>query len=120
MVWCVRSILAWSVGQRLRMKQTSMPKARSKPMQAGRKRRRRGVIVKDCSVIEGDAPWQTYGQEGASEHELIGFQRGISRIETGIALDLETTHHINNGDQTDFPHTRHVHASLSIEFPLVM
>ncbi len=56
-------------------------------MQAGRKRRRRGVIVKDCSVIEGDAPWQTYGQEGASEHELIGFQRGISRIETRIALD---------------------------------
>ena len=111
MVWCVRSILAWSVGQRLRMKQTSMPKARSKPMQAGRKRRRRGVIVKDCSVIEGDAPWQTYGQEGASEHELIGFQRGISRIETRIALDLEAADHSKNGDQTNVPHSRHVHAA---------
>ena len=89
-------------------------------MQAGRKRRRRGVIVKDCSVIEGDAPWQTYGQEGASEHELIGFQRGISRIETRIALDLKAAYHINNSDETDIAHSRHVHTALGIEFPLVM
>ena len=89
-------------------------------MQAGRKRRRRGVIVKDCSVIESDAPWQTYGQEGASEHELIGFQRGIGRIETGIALNLEAADHIDNGDQADVPHSGHVHATLGIEFPLIM
>ena len=56
-------------------------------MQAGRKRRRRSVIVKDRAVIEGDAPWQARGEFGASEHQLIGFQRGIGRIETGIALD---------------------------------
>ena len=27
MVWWVRRVLAWSVGQRLRVKQTSMPRA---------------------------------------------------------------------------------------------
>ncbi len=80
-------------------------------MQAGRKRRRRGVIVKDRSVIQGDAPWQAYSQESASEHQLIGFQRGIGRIQTGIALDLEAAHCVNNGDQTDVAHSRHVHAA---------
>ena len=45
---------------------------------------------------------------------------GIGRIEAGIALDFETADYINNGDQTDFPDACHLHASLSIEFPLVM
>jgi hypothetical protein len=89
-------------------------------MQAGRKRRRRGVIVKDRSVIQGDAPWQARGELGASEHELIGFHGWIGRIETGVALDLEAAHYINNGNQTDFPYSRYVHAVLGIEFPLVM
>jgi hypothetical protein len=41
-------------------------------MQAGRKRRRRSVLVKDRAVIEGNAPWQARGQKGASEHQLTG------------------------------------------------
>ena len=80
-------------------------------MQAGRKRRRRSVIVKDRAVIESDAPWQARGQKGASEHQLIDLQRGIGRIETGIALDLEAAQYVNNGDQTDVPHSRYVHAA---------
>src|SRR5439155_8021587 len=88
------------------------PQGQEREMQAGRKRRRRSVIVKDRAVIEGDAPWQARSQKGASEHQLIGFQRGIGRIETGIALDLEAAQYVNNGDQTDVPHSRHVHAAL--------
>jgi hypothetical protein len=80
-------------------------------MQAGRKRRRRSVIVKDRAVIKGDAPWQARGQKGASEHQLIGFQRGIGCIQTRIALDLEAAQYVNNGDQTDVPHSRHMHAA---------
>ncbi len=80
-------------------------------MQAGRKRRRRSVIVKDRSVIQGDAPWQARGELGSSEHQLIGFHGWIGRIETGIALDLEAAHYVNNGDQTDVPPSRHVHAA---------
>ena len=38
------------------------PQGQQPEMQAGRKRRRRGVIVKDRSVIEGDAPWQARGK----------------------------------------------------------
>jgi len=87
------------------------PQGQQEDAQAGRKRRRRGVIVKDRSGIQGDAAWQARGQEGASEHELIGFQRVIGRIQTGIALDLEAAHYVNNGDQTDVPHSRHVHAA---------
>jgi hypothetical protein len=71
-------------------------------------------------VIEGDAPWQARGEFGASEHQLLGFHRGIGRIETGRALDLEAAQDVNNGDQTDVPHSRHRHAALGIEFPLVM
>ena len=56
-------------------------------MQAGRKRRRGGVIVKDRAVIQGNAPWQAHSQESASEHQLIGPQGGIGRLQTGIALD---------------------------------
>ena len=33
---------------------------------------------------------------------------------------MPTADHINNVDQTDFAYARHVHASLGIEFPLVM
>ncbi len=89
-------------------------------MQAGRKWRGRRVIVKDRAVIQRDAPWQAGGHKSASEHQLVGFQRGIGRIHTWIALDLEATHHINNGDQTDVAYSRYVHATLSIEFSLVM
>jgi hypothetical protein len=80
-------------------------------MQAGRKRRWRRVLVKDRSVIQRDAPGQAGGEFGASEQELIGFQRGIGRIQTGIALDLKAACSVNTGDQTDVPHTRHVHAA---------
>ncbi len=33
---------------------------------------------------------------------------------------MPAAHHINNGDETDVAHSRHVHTTLSIEFPLVM
>ncbi len=89
-------------------------------MQARRKWRRRRIIVKDRSVIQRDAPWQACGQEGTSKQELIGFHGRICRIETRIALDLETTHYIENGDQADVFYSRHVHAVLSIEFLLLM
>jgi hypothetical protein len=79
--------------------------------QAGRKRRGRGVIIKDRSVIQGDAPWQARGELGMSEHELIGLQGGIGRIETGRVHDLEAADHIKNGDRTDVAHSRHVHAA---------
>jgi hypothetical protein len=78
-------------------------------MQAGRERR--GVVVKDRAMIEGDAPGQAHRQESASQHQLIGFRGGIGRLEAGIALDFEATHDINNGDQTDFAHSCHLHAT---------
>jgi hypothetical protein len=56
-------------------------------MQTGGKRGRRGVVVKDGSVIQRDTPGQSAGQEGTSQHELIGGEGGIGRIEAGIALD---------------------------------
>ena len=89
-------------------------------MQTGGKRGGRGVVVKDRTVIQGDAPWQARRQEGASEHELVGRERRIGRIETRIALDLKAAYHINNSDETDIAHSRHVHTALGIEFPLVM
>lgn len=89
-------------------------------MQASRKRRGRGGIVKDHAMIEGDASWKTCGEEGAAEHELIGFQGGIRCFETRIALDLQTTHDIQNGNQTDLSNPGYVHAALRIKFPFVM
>jgi hypothetical protein len=71
-------------------------------------------------MIEGNAPGQAHRQESASEHQLIGFKGGIGRLEAGIALDFEAADYIKNGDQTDFAHSCHLHATLSIEFPLVM
>src|SRR2546429_2044255 len=90
MVWCVRSIFAWSVGQRLRMKQTSIPKASSQRCKRAGNGMGRGIIVKDHSVIEGDASRQTCSQESASKHELIGFQGGIRCLETGIQEFIST------------------------------
>ena len=52
------------------------PQGQQPQMEMGRKRLRRGVLVKDCSMIEGDAPGQARAEFGASEHELIGLQRG--------------------------------------------
>jgi hypothetical protein len=46
---------------------------RQPQMQAGRKRRGRGVIVKDRPMIERDATGEASGQEGSPQHELIGF-----------------------------------------------
>src|SRR5215469_12184999 len=89
-------------------------------MQAGRKRRWRGVIVKDRAMIQGDAPGQAHRQEGPSEHELVGRARRIGRLQTRIALDLEAADRINHGDETDVAHARHVHTALGIQFPLVM
>ncbi len=68
-------------------------------------------------MIQGDAPWQARGKAGASGHELVGFHGGISGIEAGIALALPAAHHINNGDQTDFANSGHVHAALLHRVP---
>jgi hypothetical protein len=51
---------------------------------------------------------------------LIGFKRGIGRLQTRIALNFAAAHSIDNGDETHFPHSRYVHATLGIEFQLVM
>src|SRR2546425_906705 len=56
-------------------------------MQTGGKRGGRGVVVKDRTVIQGDAPWEASGELGAPQHQLIGLQRRIGGIEAGIALD---------------------------------
>ena len=96
------------------------PQGQQPQMQVDRKRRRRGVIVKDRAVIQADAPWQANRQEGTSEHEWVGREGRIGRLQTGIALNFEAAHDIDNGDQTHFPHSRYVHAALGIDFPLVM
>ena len=59
-------------------------------------------------------------RRGSSEHQLIGFDGWIGRVETRIALNLEAAYHIQNGDQKDLSDSRHVHMALRIEFPLVM
>jgi len=96
------------------------PLGQQPQMQAGRKWRWRGIIVKDRSVIERDAAWQAAGQEGTPQHELIGFQRRIGRIETGVAFDLDTADDINNADQRDLANSGNVHAALGIQFPFIM
>ncbi len=80
-------------------------------MQTGGKRGGRGVVVKDRTVIQGDAPWEAGGELGEPQHQLIGLQRRIGGTEAGIALDLKAADHIQNADQTDFAHVRHVHAA---------
>ena len=59
-------------------------------------------------------------QEGTPQHELIGFQRRIGRIETGVAFDLDTADDINNADQRDLANSGNVHAALGIQFPFIM
>jgi hypothetical protein len=71
-------------------------------------------------MIEGDATGQASAQEGSPQHELIGFQGWIGRIQAGIALDLEAAYDINNGYQADLAYPRHMHVALGIEFPLVV
>jgi len=71
-------------------------------------------------MIQGDAPGQACHQEGPSEHELVGRERRIGRIQTGIALDLEAADGINHGDETDVAHSRHMHTALGIQLPLIM
>ncbi len=76
MVWWVRRVLAWSVGQRMPREADVNAQSQQPQMQSGRKRGGRGVIVKDRAVIQGDAPRQTQRQEGTSQHELVRWQGG--------------------------------------------
>ncbi len=89
-------------------------------MQPGRKRGRSGVVIEHRAMVKRDPSGQSASQECAPQHELIGFQWWIGGIHTGIALDLEPTHDINNGNQTHAANTVHRHVALGIEFPLIV
>ena len=120
--WCSLAVNYWCIiGHKVTAGKAHLyPQGQQPQMQAGGKGRWGGIVVEDGTVVQRDPPGEPRGQEGAPQHKLIGFQGRIGRIQTRIALDLQPTHHVDDGDKADFPNALHRHGPLCIEFPLVV
>ncbi len=79
-------------------------------MQPRRKRRGSRIIIEYGAMGKpsGSPASRTLRKLGRTS-QLVVRQRGIRRVEAGIAFGLEATGDINNADQTDLAHSLYSH-----------
>ena len=77
------------------------PQRQEPEMQTGWEGRGRRIVEKDRSVIKRDLAWETRREKRAPQCQVLGFERRIGGVATGIALHLEAADDSKDGDQVE-------------------